>query len=101
MTQPQPQWVRLFLVPQTDQLNTMPPSVVGLLTSETGSSYVLNPMLEEQTDEDTFESVYVQSGMNFISKTYVWRCQILEHKPDIMEGAQDKEEDAEELGELG
>ena len=80
----QPQWVRLFLVPQTDQLNSMPPSVVGLLTGETVSNYyILNPMLELTEDEETFEEVYVPAGMNFINKTYVWRSQILDHKPEI------------------
>ena len=81
----QPQWVKLFLVPQTDHLNSMPPSVVGLLTGETPSSYILNPMLEESEDDETFDDVYIPVGLNFINKTYVWRNQILDHKPEIGE----------------
>lgn len=78
-----PQWVRLYLVPQTDHLNTMPPSVVGLMGGETQGGYVLNPMLEDLTDDEALDKVYTSVGMNIISKTYVWRCQILDHKPEV------------------
>lgn len=77
----QPQWVRLYLVPQTEGTNTMPPSVVGLLTSDTPSHYVLNPMLESKQDEETYEESLVPVGMNFINRTYVWRCNVLAEKP--------------------
>ena len=96
----QPQWVRLFLVPQTDHLNSMPPSVVGLLTGETSNSHILNPMLEEAEDAETFEEVYTAVGLNLINKTYVWRCQVLEYKPEIGEAKLRKTEGGS-LGGLG
>jgi hypothetical protein len=77
-----PQWVKLHLVPQTEGTNTMPPYVVGLLTGDSPAHYVLNPMLEVQPDENTQELMFVPVGMNFISRVYVWRCQMLAEKPD-------------------
>jgi hypothetical protein len=77
-----PQWVKLHLVPQTEGTNTMPPYVVGLLTSDAPAHYVLNPMLEAQHDEKTNSLTFVPIGMNFINRVYVWRLQILEEKPD-------------------
>ena len=83
MSEAKPQWIKLFLVPQTDHLNSMPPSVIGLLIKETPGSYVLNPMLEPTEDEETYDTVYISAGMNFVNKTYVWRNQILEYKPEV------------------
>ena len=80
----QPQWVKLHLAPQTYETD-MPSYVVGLLISEVPGQYVLNPMLELEHDESTGKEAYVSAGMNLISKTYVWRCQILERKPEIDE----------------
>lgn len=97
----QPVWVRLFLVPQTDQLNSMPPSVVGLLTGETPGNYTLNPMLETTEDQDTFEEVYVPVGINFVNKTYVWRCQVLDHKPDVTSVTENSHRSEEDTGGLG
>jgi hypothetical protein len=83
-----PKWVRLHLAPQTED-SSMPPYVVGLMTGETAAAYVLNPMLEkvEEYDEEYGDIIATDTiapiGMNFINKTYVWRCQILEEKPDI------------------
>ena len=83
MSEAQPTWVKLFLVPQTDHLNSMPPSVIGLLTGETPGSYILNPMLEPTEDEETYDTMYASAGLNFVNKTYVWRNQILDYKPEV------------------
>lgn len=98
--QAQPVWVRLFMVPQTEGTNTMPPYIEGLLLSETAGSYVLNPMLEKHEDPDTGELVNVAVGMNFINKTYVWRCNVLEKKPEASEVQVDYY-DSEDEGGLG
>ena len=78
----QPQWVKLHLVPQTEGRNTMPPYVVGLLIAETQSSYILNPILETEDQDYAYSGESQPAGMSFINRTYVWRCQILESKPN-------------------
>lgn len=93
-----PLWVRLYLVPQTEGANTMPPFVEGLLLQETAGSYILNPMLETRHDEETYEPYNVPVGMNFVSKTYVWRCQVLESKPEASDKPASEEGDYEEGG---
>jgi len=104
MNEVQPKWVKLFLVPQTDHLNSMPPSVIGLLTGETPGSYILNPMLEPTKDEETYDTVYLSAGLNFINRTYVWRNQILDYKPEVgtletkLQRAREHDEDDGGLG---
>ena len=90
-----PKWVKLYLVPQTDNANTMPAFVVGLLTGDTPAHYVLNPMLDGQLDEASGMHTLEPVGMNFINRVYVWRCQILESKPDeqFMEDSENMMED--------
>lgn len=78
----QPLWVRLHIAPQTDN-TIMPPTVTGLLTGETATSYILNPLLELVEDTETGEPAYLQAGMNMVNRTYVWRVQILENKPEV------------------
>jgi hypothetical protein len=64
----------------------MPPFVIGLLTGETQDGrYILNPLLEPQENPETYEEEFVAAGMNFINRTYVWRCQILDQKPETSE----------------
>jgi hypothetical protein len=55
----------------------MPTHIVGVLTQETATSFVLTHVLEENDD---FEVVPSQ-GMSFISRTYVWRCEVLPYNP--------------------
>lgn len=88
---PNAQWVRLYLVPQSDH-SPVPQSVVGLMIKETSDRYVLNPLLELAEDAN-FEPVYVPAGMNFIHKTYVWRCQVLEGEPKADQLAIEEEDE--------
>ena len=57
----------------------MPPFIIGILYQETVSHYVLASVVEETED---FE-YRTRSELDFISKTYVWRCEFLEEKPDF------------------
>lgn len=70
-------WVRLHLVEQTAGSN-MPDAIEGFLVEETPNSYVLHRVIEWDEDEDEFVEA---DRMNLISRTYVWRCEILERSP--------------------
>lgn len=72
-------WVRLHLVPQTES-NAMPDNIVGILTQETATSFVLMKVLEQ--NDETFE-IQATEGMSFINRTYVWRCEILPEPPQL------------------
>jgi hypothetical protein len=89
-----PQWVKLYLVPQTE-VSDMPEFVVGHLTGEAAAGYVLNPMVELSEDGQVTQML----GMNIINKTYVWRCQILDSEPGASEGEENAEEGLGGLGE--
>lgn len=52
----------------------MPPFIIGLLESETPSGYMLSNVLEE--DAETYDMRH-RSGLDFINRTYVWRCEVL------------------------
>ena len=73
-------WVRLHLERQSES-SFMPPFIVGLLQQETMTHYVLSNVLEEDENGNLHERM----ELDFISKTYVWRCEILgERKPQII-----------------
>lgn len=77
----QAKWVRLHLVPQTETTN-MPPYIEGLLTQETPGAYVLSQVIKLVTDDATYESeLQVVNEMNFVNRTYVWNCVVLEQAP--------------------
>lgn len=82
MEQNQPNtWVRLYLEKQSEN-SSMPDSIVGVLSQETPNSYVLSKVLDYKENEDTFEMEAVEvEGYNFISRTYVWRCEVLNELP--------------------
>lgn len=75
-------WVRLHLVPQTEGNSTMPPHIIGVLTQETPSAYVLMKVLEE-VETDLGWTLQPKEGMDFINRTYVWRCEILPEPPQL------------------
>jgi len=58
--------------PQSERSN-MPPFVIGVLQKETPTHYVLSNVLEENEEYETVE----RRELDFFSKTYVWRCEIL------------------------
>lgn len=75
-------WVELHLEPQSD-ISNMPETVVGLLVSETTSSYILNPMLDSNNNP---------VGMSFINRSYVWCCQVLDCTPELGETSTSEED---------
>lgn len=91
-----PKWVKLHLAQQTDATG-MPEAVTGLLTNETPSQYVLNPMLGSEQDEE-FNTRQTSLGMCFINKSYVWCCQVLEKEPELNELIEDEEVPSGSLG---
>lgn len=75
MTEPERSkpWVRLHLAPQSE--GTMPQMIIGKLDQETDRYFVLTNVLEASEE---------RTHKDFISRTYVWRCEILgTQKPDL------------------
>lgn len=59
----------------------MPPFMIGVLQKETPTHYVLSNVLEENEEYETVE----RRELDFFSKTYVWRCEIIgTQKPFII-----------------
>lgn len=76
-------WVKLYLERQSVD-STMPEYVVGFLFEETPGAYVLSKVLETvETEDFDFEDM-ITEGINMISRTYVWRCEILGNEPVAM-----------------
>lgn len=73
-------WVRLHLVPQTES-SEMPLYFDGYLTQETPGSYVLTKTIVVEEDEDFDVTTKVVEELNFVNRTYVWRCQVLGSAP--------------------
>jgi hypothetical protein len=59
----------------------MPPFIVGLLQQDAQASYVLSNVIEF----DDENMVWVERReLDFVSKTYVWRCELLGAvKPEV------------------
>lgn len=74
-------WVRLHLVPQTDN-HTMPPFIVGILTSETATSFVLMKVIQTVETEEGWEEQY-SPNMHFVNRTYVWCTETLAEPPQL------------------
>jgi len=76
-----PVWVRLHLERQSSS-SFMPPYIDGLLTKETPTAYVLGKVIKIEENEDTMEVEYAEvTEVHFVSRTYVWDCQILGERP--------------------
>lgn len=84
--QPKP-WVKLHFEAQHERSN-MPDFIVGVLQKETPTHYVLSNVLEENEDFDTVE----RKEMDFFSKTYVWRCEIIGAQKPFISTSEDDEE---------
>jgi hypothetical protein len=77
-------WVKLHLVPQTENNSAMPPFIIGKLESETPSSYVLSRVIERVETSEAFQYME-RKAMDFINRTYVWRVEILTEMPTVDE----------------
>lgn len=78
-------WVKLHLAKQSDSCR-MPPWVVGMLQQELPGAYLLGSVLEMVPD-DGHPLGYIWQERKFpdyISRTYVYRVEILGAKPDLM-----------------
>lgn len=86
MTQAQPNkpngaWVRLYLASQSEG-SGMPESVVGFLSEETASGYVLIKTLQYEQDDITYENVPVEVPKTLIvNRTYVWAVEVMGERP--------------------
>lgn len=76
-------WVKLYLEAQSSNTN-MPDYVIGIMHSETPLAYCLVAMLVPQDVNGEMQLVPKEKGMDFINKTYVWRCEILEEEPEFI-----------------
>lgn len=80
-------WVRLHLVPQTEE-SGMPQWIVGRLEQELPQWIVLSNVIE--ADEDSGEPME-RKHRDMVNRTYVWRCEILGiNKPKITSEADDE-----------
>jgi hypothetical protein len=78
-------WVRLHLERQSES-SFMPPYMVGLLSNETPGAYVLTKVIEYRENEEEYTmEPYIIDQHNHVSKTYVWRCEVLGEKPPLDE----------------
>jgi hypothetical protein len=74
-------WVRLHLAKQTDSAD-MPDQIVGVLSKETASHWVLMGVIEQVETDDGWEPQQT-ANMHFINKTYVWNTEMLAEPPAL------------------
>lgn len=81
-------WVKLHLAKQSESCG-MPPYIVGILQQETPASYHLSNVIEAVPDESRTVGYRVEERKfsDYISRTYVYRVELLGMRPDIDEFA--------------
>ena len=74
-------WVKLHIMAQTEG-SMAPPYIIGILQGESGTHYTLTNVIEYFDDEgQPIERKYP----DVISKTYVWRCEIIGDRLQLSE----------------